>query len=525
VSTQACSILLGELDIRTKLYIIVPAYTEEFLGRAGQSAAKVRGFAMARKTLTLPNLISIERACLNSSQVNSYQRHFSFFTKPLRIRHLSKRPAPLYAHHEFSSQRRQNSTASPPSDFHFNPPSARPLSDITIVALEQVISMPLATRHLADLGARVIKIERPGVGDFVRHHDRRVRGELCSHFVWINRNKESLALDIKKPRDMETLKKVVVEKADVFVQNLRPGDADKMGLGYEALKQAMNEAYPGENRGDRLVYASISGYGNGGPYAHKKAYDLLIQAEAGLLSITGTEAEMAKVGCSIADISAGMYAYSNILAAVMQRQKTGKGCLIDVSMLESLVEWMGFPLYYAFEGQSRPIRAGASHASIYPYGPFSTGIGPDGKKAPSVMLGVQNEREWKILATEVLEREDLTTDPKFKDTASRSENRAELEAVISGIFASWGGGAEEVVRRLEKSGIANAKVNDMQGVWEHEQLKARGRFREMDSEVGLIRSFLPPGASTDVEARMERIPAIGEHNDSILAELGMSNKK
>jgi crotonobetainyl-CoA:carnitine CoA-transferase CaiB-like acyl-CoA transferase len=408
--------------------------------------------------------------------------------------------------------------------FQFNPPSARPLSDITIVALEQVISMPLATRHLSDLGARVIKIERPGSGDFVRHHDNRVRGKLCSHFVWINRNKESLALDIKDPKDMEILRKVVCEKADVFVQNLRPGDAEKMGLGYEDMKRMMNEAYPGENRGDRLIYASISGYGSNGPYAHKKAYDLLIQAEAGLLSITGTEGEMAKVGCSIADISAGIYAYSSIMAAIIQRQKTGRGCVIDVSMLESLVEWMGFPLYYAFEGQSGPKRAGASHASIYPYGPFSTGVGPDGKEHAKVMLGVQNEREWKILATEVLQREDLTTNPKFKNTASRSDNRAELEAIISGIFASWDGGAEEVVNRLDSAGIANAKVNDMQGVWEHEQLEARGRFRQVDTEVGPIKSFLPPGMSSEVEARMERIPTIGEHNDRILKELGVTRR-
>ena len=416
--------------------------------------------------------------------------------------------------------RSYSSGSTPDSEaFQFNPPTARPLSDITIVALEQVISMPLATRHLSDLGARVIKIERPGSGDFVRHHDKRIRGKLCSHFVWINRNKESLALDIKDPKDMDVLRKLVCEKADVFVQNLRPGDAEKMGLGYEDMKRMMNDAYPGEKRGDRLIYASISGYGSNGPYAHKKAYDLLIQAEAGLLSITGTEGEMAKVGCSIADISAGIYAYSSIMAAIMQRHKTGRGCVIDVSMLESLVEWMGFPLYYAFEGQSRPKRAGASHASIYPYGPFSTGMDLDGQESAKVMLGVQNEREWKVLATDVLERKDLTTNPKFKDTSSRSDNRAELEAIISGIFASWGGGAEEVVRRLEKSAIANAKVNDMQGVWDHEQLKARGRFSEIDSEVGPIKSFLPPGMSSAVEARMDRIPTVGEHNEKILKEL------
>ncbi|KIX95525.1 uncharacterized protein Z520_08645 [Fonsecaea multimorphosa CBS 102226] len=430
------------------------------------------------------------------------------------------------SHRGAASNRSQSTLNVPGSEaFQFNAPSSRPLSDITIVALEQVISMPLATRHLADLGARVIKIERPGTGDFVRHHDKRVRGKLCSHFVWTNRNKESLALDIKEPRDMEVLRKLVCEKADVFVQNLRPGDAEKMGLGYEDMKAMMNAAYPGESRGDKLIYASISGYGANGPYAHKKAYDLLVQAEAGLLSITGTRDEMAKVGCSIADIAAGIYAYSSILGAIIQRQKTGRGCVIDVSMLESLVEWMGFPLYYAFEGQTAPKRAGASHASIYPYGPFSTGVAPDGSLGAQVMLGVQNEREWKILATDVLEREDLTTDPKFKDTASRSDNRAELEAIISGIFASWGGGADEVVRRLEQAGIANAKVNDMQGVWEHEQLAARRRFREVDTEVGPIQAFLPPGMSSDLDARMDKIPAVGEHNDQILKELSASKAK
>ncbi|OAP60536.1 hypothetical protein AYL99_05538 [Fonsecaea erecta] len=429
-------------------------------------------------------------------------------------------------HRGVTSHRSRSTLNVPDAEaFQFNAPSSRPLSDITIVALEQVISMPLATRHLADLGARVIKIERPGTGDFVRHHDKRVRGKLCSHFVWTNRNKESLALDIKQSQDMDVLRTLVCEKADVFVQNLRPGDAEKMGLGYEDMKAMMNTAYPGEGRGDKLIYASISGYGSNGPYAHKKAYDLLVQAEAGLLSITGTKDEMAKVGCSIADIAAGIYAYSSILGAIIQRQKTGKGCVIDVSMLESLVEWMGFPLYYAFEGQTAPKRAGASHASIYPYGPFSTGIAPDGSLGAQVMLGVQNEREWKILATDVLEREDLTTNPKFKDTASRSDNRAELEAIISGIFASWGGGADEVVRRLEKAGIANAKVNDMQGVWEHEQLAARKRFREVDTEVGPIQAFLPPGMSSDLDARMERIPAVGEHNDKILRELSSSKAK
>lgn len=315
---------------------------------------------------------------------------------------------------------------------------------------------------------------------------------------------------------MEILKTAVTEKADIFVQNLRPGDAAKMGLGYQDMKKFMNEAYPGENRGDKLIYASVSGYGNQGPYTQKKAYDLLIQAEAGLLSITGTEEQMAKVGCSIADIAAGMYAYSSIMAAVLQRQKTGKGCEIDVSMLESLVEWMGFPLYYAYQGQTSVPRAGASHASIYPYGPFATGGGGN------VMLGVQNEREWKNLATHVLRRPDLTTDPKFINSTARSDNRVELDAIIVAAFESYS--ADQVTDMLEKAGIANSKVNDMKDVWAHPQLAARDRFRHVDSEAGPVKTFLSPGFSSKVEARMDRVPGIGEDNDKILKELGIQRK-
>lgn len=511
--------------------------------RKGQKMKPISGFRTPRREmLTLATARLSQRHMMSFSP--STGRHYSNNCVPSST--ASKRPClnsgnPLFhsplSPRGFIRQQRNlittpKATSIPANEaFKFNAPSTRPLEGITIVALEQVISMPLATRHLSDLGARVIKIERPGSGDFVRHHDRRVRDTLCSHFVWINRNKESLALDIKKPEDMAVLKRLVCEKADVFVQNLRPGDAEKMGLGYEDVKAMMNDsdndnAATGEKgtekKGDRLIYASISGYGPSGPYAQKKAYDLLIQAEAGLLSITGTEGDdgMVKVGCSIADIAAGMYAYSSILGAILQRQRTGKGCSIDVSMLEALVEWMGFPMYYAHEGQSGPKRAGASHASIYPYGPFSTTLG--GQGGAKVMLGVQNEREWTVLATEVLGREDLTTDPKFKDTASRSENRAELEAIISGIFASWDGGVDEVTRRLDKAGIANAKVNDMQGVWDHAQLQARDRWREVDSEVGSIKALIPPGMGADVEARMERIPAVGEHNDRILKELGIN---
>lgn len=399
-------------------------------------------------------------------------------------------------------QSRRSFIASPRrrNDFTFNGPSHRPLEGVLVVALEQVISGPYCTRQLADLGARVIKIERPGTGDFVRYHDKRVKGQ-CSHFVWTNRNKESLALDIKKEKDLEILKKLIA-KADVFVQNLVPGAAARHGLGYDKLKET----------NEKLIMCEISGYGSDGPYKTKKAYDLLVQSEAGLLSITGTPNEPSKVGCSIADIAAGMYGYSNIMAALLQRAKTGKGCRIDVSMLESMAEWMMFPMYYAYEGQSPPQRAGASHAAIYPYGTFETKTGP-------VMLGLQNEREWGILCDKVLEMPDLKSDPRFDSTSSRSENRGELYPIICQRFAT--STAEEVVDKLEEAGIANAKLNEMKDVWAHPQLEARKRFANMETEAGTVKTLIPPGMSGDVEPRLEAVPSIGQHNEKILAEFGL----
>ena len=391
------------------------------------------------------------------------------------------------------------------SSFDFNGPGHRPLEGVTIVALEQVVSGPYCTRQLADLGARVIKIERPGTGDFVRYHDTRVNG-MCSHFVWINRNKESLALDVKKEEDLDVLKRLIETKADVFLQNLAPGAAERLGLGYDDLKK-LNE---------RLIVCEISGYGSDGVYRNKKAYDLLVQSEAGVLSITGTKDSPAKVGCSIADIAAGMYAYSSILAALLQRAKTGKGCRIDVSMLESMVEWMGYPLYYASGGQPPPPRASASHASIYPYGPFETGDG-------SVMLGIQNDREWVILCDKVLEMPELARNEKFTDNTTRSHNRDELYKVICEVFSRYD--AKEVIRKLEDAGIANAKVNEMKDVWEHPQLLARRRWTEFETEKGTVKATIPPGMSPDVPLRMEPIPRIGEHNDKILAELDMASPK
>jgi itaconate CoA-transferase len=376
----------------------------------------------------------------------------------------------------------------------------RPLDGIVVVSLEHAIAAPFCTRQLADLGARVIKVERPGVGDFARGYDERVRG-MSSHFVWVNRSKESLTLDLKQEAARETLLKLL-DRADVLVQNLAPGAAARMGLSAQALHA----------RHPRLVICDISGYGADGPYRDKKAYDLLIQSEAGFLSVTGTPTEPAKAGCSIADIAAGMYAYTGILAALLQRQKTGKGASIDVSMLEALTEWMSYPLYYAFEGESPPARSGAAHATIYPYGPFRAG---DGKV---VMLGLQNEREWAAFCAEVLRKPELAADPRFAANARRHENRAALEAIILDVFRPLT--AAQVVERLDAAQIANARVNAMEEVWSHAQLAARNRWVQVDSPVGALPALRPPGASDAFAYRMDRIPALGEHSEAILRELG-----
>ncbi|MDE1144342.1 MAG: CaiB/BaiF CoA-transferase family protein [Paraburkholderia tropica] len=376
----------------------------------------------------------------------------------------------------------------------------RPLEGIKVVTFEHAIAAPFCTRQLADLGARVIKVERPGVGDFARGYDERVHG-LASHFVWTNRSKESLTLDVKRAEALEIVHTLLAD-ADVFVQNLAPGATQRLGLGYDALR----ERYP------RLIVCDISGYGGDGPYRDKKAYDLLIQSESGFLSITGTPDESAKAGCSIADIAAGMYAYSNILAALIERGKTGRGRHIDVSMLESMVEWMGYPLYYAIDGQTPPQRNGAAHATIYPYGPFKAG---DGK---SVMLGLQNEREWKAFCDVVLRQPELAADERFASNSRRVEHRAALGALIVAAFASLS--ARDVVERLEAAKIANAHINDMQAVWEHAQLAARERWTQVQTPAGAVPALLPPGVTLADAPRMDAVPALGEHTDAILNELG-----
>lgn len=374
---------------------------------------------------------------------------------------------------------------------------------MTVVTLEHAIAAPFCTRQLADLGARVIKVERPGVGDFARAYDHRTRG-LASHFVWTNRSKESLTLDLKQPAAQDVLGELVAQ-ADVLVQNLAPGAAARMGLSFDAL----HAKYP------RLIVCDISGYGGDGPYRDKKAYDLLIQSEAAFLSITGTPDEPCKAGNSIADIAAGMYAYTGILSALLQRGVTGKGSHVEISMLEALAEWMGFPMYYAYDGQQPPGRNGAAHATIYPYGPFTAG---DGRV---VMLGLQNEREWKVFCDVVLRRPDLATDPRFDANVRRSENRASLKAVIEQVFADLT--AQDVIARLDEAQIANAAVNQVGDLWTHPQLLARGRFRTVGSPAGELQALLPPATIDSFDVRMDPVPALGEHSAAILRELGRSD--
>jgi len=387
------------------------------------------------------------------------------------------------------------------------PKGLRPLDGITVVSLEHAIAAPFCTRQLADLGARVIKVERPGTGDFARGYDQRVNG-LASHFVWTNRSKESLTLDLKQDSATNVLDSLLAT-ADVLVQNLAPGAAARMGLSFETLHQ----------RFPRLIVCDISGYGAGGPYEKKKAYDLLIQSEGGFLSVTGGpgDEEMAKAGCSIADIAAGMYAYTGILSALLLRERTGEGSHLDVSMLESLVEWMNYPMYYAYNGAPPPPRAGAAHATIYPYGPFPIGDGT------TVMLGLQNEREWQLFCEKVLLAPELAKDPRFSANFKRVENRNALRELIIESFSTLN--FDAVIDRLDHAQIANARVNDMQGVWDHPQLQARDRWREVETSAGPIPCLIPPVSNSAFEPRMDAVPGLGQHTEQLLKELGLGTER
>ena len=377
----------------------------------------------------------------------------------------------------------------------------RPLEGITVVALEQVIAGPFATRQLAELGARVIKVERPGAGDASRSYDHTVKG-LSSHFVWVNRSKESLALDVKHPEAKAILSKLVA-RADVFLQNLAPGAADRLGLG-----PSIREKHP------RLIWCGISGYGPAGPYARKKAYDLLVQCEAGLLSVTGTPDSPSKAGIPAADIAAGMYAFSSILAALLRRERGGQGATLDITMLEALGEWMGFPAYFTAYGGQPPPRSGAYHATIVPYGPFKAGDGG------TVFLSVQNEREFERFCATVLGNAELREDPRFASGPARLKNRDAMHREIDKVFS--GLSTAEVVRRLEKAEIASARLNDMKEFWAHPQLAARGRWVQVESPAGEIQAMKPPFNMDGFEPRMDALPAVGQHTRGILTELAYS---
>jgi len=375
---------------------------------------------------------------------------------------------------------------------------APPLAGTLVIALEQAVAVPFATRQLADLGARVIKVERPGSGDFARSYDTTVRG-LSSHFVWLNRAKESLTLDLKRPEAQLVLARLL-ERADIFVQNLAPGAADRLDLGTETLRRK----YP------RLITCSLTGYGSSGPYASKKTYDLLVQGEVGLLAITGTEDTPSKVGLSIADVAGGMYAYSGILAALVQRGRTGEGTALEVSLFDALGEWMGYPMYYTMGG-SPPPRTGASHATIAPYGPYET-------KDESVIFGIHNIREWSAFCSIVLERPELSEDPRFQTNKLRVEHRRVMDSVILDVFRRLT--AAEVIQRLDRAGIANARINSVSQFIHHPQLAARNLWREVDSPVGRVAALIPPVRMDGVDPIMGAIPELGQHTESILTELG-----
>jgi len=373
-----------------------------------------------------------------------------------------------------------------------------PLQGVTVVAVEQAVAGPFATRQLADLGARVIKIERPDGGDFARAYDVTVKG-MASHFVWLNRSKESLTLDLKRPEAMRVIERLL-ENADVFLQNLAPGAIDRLGLGADALRRR----YP------RLIICNLSGYGTSGPYADKKAYDLIIQSEVGMLAVTGTEDTPSKVGVSIADISAGMYAYSGILTALLARKDSGEGTVVDVALIDTLGEWMSYAAYYTQYGGPPPPRSGASHATIAPYGSYRTCDG-------AIIIAVHNKVEWTEFCSRVLQQPALAEDPRFQTNVLRVQHREALTEAIEAALMHLP--SAEVLRRLETASIANARVNSIGEYLQHPQLAARDCWREIESPSGPIRALVPPVRLQDVEPAMGAVPALGQHSRAILEQL------
>jgi crotonobetainyl-CoA:carnitine CoA-transferase CaiB-like acyl-CoA transferase len=372
-----------------------------------------------------------------------------------------------------------------------------PLEGITVVAVEHAVAAPFATRQLADLGARVIKIERPGVGDFARGYDRTVHGQ-SSYFVWLNRGKESVELDIKDPAERAFLD-LLLDRADVFVQNLAPGAAERLGLDAASVRESRPE----------LICCSVSGYGLAGPYGSKKAYDLLVQCETGLVMSTGTEEVPSKAGVSVADIATGMYAYSGILTALYDRERTGQGASLHVAMIDALGEWMSQPAYFSRYGQEPPRRTGARHPSISPYGPFRVRDG-------SVFFGIQNDREWLALCRDILRRDDLGTDPRFAANPDRVAHNGELTGIIEDSFAGWS--AAEVIDRLERAGIASARLRTPDELARHPQLRARDRWQPVSTPGGDIDALLPPVQMAGQQPVMGPVPALGEHSESVRAE-------
>jgi itaconate CoA-transferase len=373
-----------------------------------------------------------------------------------------------------------------------------PLQGVTVVAVEQAVAGPFATRQLADLGARVIKIERPDGGDFARAYDVTVKG-MASHFVWLNRSKESLTLDLKRPEALRVIERLL-ENADVFLQNLAPGAIDRLGLGADALRRR----YP------RLIICNLSGYGTSGPYADKKAYDLIIQSEVGMLAVTGTEDTPSKVGVSIADISAGMYAYSGILTALLARKDSGEGTVVDVALIDTLGEWMSYAAYYTQYGGTPPPRSGASHATIAPYGSYRTCDG-------AIIIAVHNKVEWTEFCSRVLQQPALAEDPRFQTNVLRVRHREALTEAIEAALMHLP--SAEVLRRLETASIANARVNSIGEYLQHPQLAARDCWREIESPSGPIRALVPPVRLQDVEPAMGAVPALGQHSRAILEQL------